>query len=315
MAVAIGTPPRIAQDNIIPPGIKDDGAVLLTGADVRKAARSNTLTTPTSGFAPTYLQANLLILPSRYADDFRRLCARNPVPCPLIAESASIGSYNCMKSHIPHLQDDNILRGCDLRRDVPRYMVYQDSKLVKAGCLDISKEWTDDHVAFLIGCSFSFETALITANLIPRQLALNRNVPMYRTNIPLCPAGVFKGSTYVVSMRPYRASDVEEVRRITSAYNATHGEPIAWGWDAVEKLGIKNIDVPEWGDPPLQLNGQPLGEVVGSDDDVPVFWGCGVTPQEAVMRADLSGTIMAHAPGHMLVLDCRDSDIVALHEN
>ncbi|KAI1083870.1 hypothetical protein F5B20DRAFT_353768 [Whalleya microplaca] len=286
-------------------------AVTSTGRDVRLRARRNIFTGPTPGLAPTYLQANLIILPSRYAADFRLLCARNPVPCPLIAESASAGQHSAVTSHISNLASSQIVSDCDLRRDAPRYNVYRDSKLVKSGCLDIVGEWEDDHVAFLIGCSFSFEAALSAAGLPPRHSVLGRNVAMYRTNVPLCPAGVFTGSTYVVSMRPYKAADVEKVREITRGYNAMHGEPIAWGWDALQKLGIRDIDAPEWGDSPLTDDGKPLGKAMCSGDDVPVFWGCGVTPQEAVTKADIEGTVMAHAPGHMLVLDCRDVDIMS----
>lgn len=111
-------------------------------------------------------------------------------------------------------------------------------------------------------------------------------------------------------MRPHRRSEIETVRDVTRPFTATHGEPLAWGWNAVKQLGINDIDRPEWGDAPLTLDGQPLGRYEGDDDEIPVFWGCGVTPQEAVMRAGLQGTIMAHAPGHMLVLDCRDWDIM-----
>jgi len=178
---------------------------------------------------------------------------------------------------------------------------------------------------------------------------------MYRTTIPLCPAGVFTRGTYVVSMRPYKLTDIKEVRDITREYTAVHGEPLDWGWDAVARLGIKNIDAPEWGDMPLNRDGCPLSwnqNSLEGNAEVPVFWGCGVTPQEAVMKADLKGTIMgtkpissclshldialgvsfspelpsccwnqalinfaAHAPGHMLVLDCRDWDIVTKNKS
>lgn len=278
--------------------------------DVRLACRTESLTTPTSGLVPGHLQANLLILPSRYAADFRLLCARNPVPCPLIAESATPGSYSRLKSHIP---TPGVAEDLDLRRDAPRYMVYRNSQLIKSHALDIADEWTSDHVAFLVGCSFSFEAALTAAELSPRHTVMNRNVPMYRTSIPLCPAGVFRGGTYVVSMRSYPLRSVERVREITRAYNATHGEPIAAGWDAVAQLGIESIDQTTWGDAPLAADGRPLGELFGSEEEVPVFWGCGVTPQEAVMRAgkSIEGTVMAHAPGHMLVIDSRDEDITS----
>ncbi|KAJ6789001.1 hypothetical protein PWT90_06694 [Aphanocladium album] len=285
------------------------------GLDVRLAARHGRHTGPTSGLAPGFLQANMLVLPVEYADDFRRLCARNPVPCPLIAESSDLGSFASVTGCTPRLT----MEGCDLRTDIPAYMVYSDSKLVKSHCRDIKDEWTDRHVGFLIGCSYSFETELAAAGLPPRHVVLNRNVPMYRTTLALCPAGVFTGGTYVVSMRPYRRKDVEQVRSITRRFGATHGEPIAWGWEAVRSLGIRDVDVPEWGDAPLTEDGKPLGETreqgardeEDEDEEVPVFWGCGVTPQEAVMRAGLKGVVMAHAPGHMLVLDAKDEDIVS----
>ncbi|KAE8443187.1 hypothetical protein EG329_002286 [Mollisiaceae sp. DMI_Dod_QoI] len=283
---------------------------LLTGASVRKASRNGSHKSTTAGLAPTYLQANLIILPSRYATDFRLLCLRNPVPCPLLAESKASGGWDAVKSWIDGLSGDDIVSRFDVRRDAPRYMVYRDSKLVKFQCDDILSEWSEDHVAFFIGCSFSFESALANAGLPPRHSVLRRNVPMYRTKVPLCPAGVFTSGTYVVSMRPHRRSEIETVRDVTRPFTATHGEPLAWGWDAVQQLGIKDIDQPEWGDAPLTLDGRPLGHCEGDDDEIPVFWGCGVTPQEAVMRAGLQGTIMAHAPGHMLVLDCRDWDIM-----
>jgi uncharacterized protein YcsI (UPF0317 family) len=204
-----------------------------------------------------------------------------------------------------------MLSDIDIRRDAPRFNVYSDAKLIKRDCLDIVSEWTDDHVAFLIGCSFSFESALTDARLPPRHTLLDRNVPMYRTSLPLCPSGVFTGSTFVVSMRPYLASEIEKVRDITRAFSSTHGEPVAWGWDAVKRLGIEDLDAPEWGDAPLSRDGRPLGELAGSSEDVPVFWGCGVTPQEAVMRAGLEGVVMAHSPGHMVLLDIRDKDVIS----
>ncbi|KAI1276578.1 hypothetical protein F5Y07DRAFT_366336 [Xylaria sp. FL0933] len=283
---------------------------LKTGRDVRLYARSRPCPN-TSGLAPTYLQANLIILPSKYAADFRLLCARNPVPCPLIAESSKPGSWDSVRSHLPGLDGRVVLTDVDIRNDAPKYNVYKDSNLVKSDCPNIMDEWNGDHVAFLIGCSFSFESALAAAGLTPLHTSLKRNVPMYRTAIPLSPAGVFTGSTFVVSMRPYRASDVPRVRDITRAFSATHGEPIAWGWEALKALGIADIDTPQWGDAPLTPDGAPFGKFAGRDDLVPVFWGCGVTPQEAVMRANLEGVVMAHSPGHMLLLDCKDSDIIS----
>jgi uncharacterized protein YcsI (UPF0317 family) len=261
---------------------------LKTGREVRLAARSNAYTSHTSGLAPTYIQANLIVLPSQYADDFRQFCLRNPVPCPLLAES-SIGNPHKLKSYLPGITDDDIAKDLDITRDAPRYMVYRDGKLVQFEILNIAKYWTEDHVGFLIGCSYSFETALTLAGLPPAHTVLQRNVPMYRTKIPLCPSGIFTGGTYVVSMRPYRSSDVERVRSITRPFLMTHGKPIAWGWKAVEELGIVDINKPEWGDAPLLEGDRPMME---EEDFVPVFWGCGVTPQNAVMSADLGDDIV-----------------------
>ncbi|THX91893.1 hypothetical protein D6D08_02843 [Aureobasidium pullulans] len=281
-----------------------------TGVAVRLAARDGTLNGVTSGLAPSYLQANLIVLPSRYATDFRLLCARNPVPCPLLAESAQIGSYDSLKSYIDGLEGDRIASDIDIRHDAPRYMVYQDGRLTTSHITNIASQWTEDHVAFLIGCSYSFETALIDDGLPPRHTVMGRNVPMYRTNIPLCPAGAFTGSTYVVSMRPYKRSDIEKVRDITRPFVTTHGEPIAWGWHGMRNLGIADINSPDWGDAPVELDGQPLDST--NKDVVPVFWGCGVTPQEAVMKAGLKGTVLGHAPGHMILLDVKDEDVFTI---
>lgn len=275
---------------------------------VRLQARRNEVTL-TSGLAPTYLQANLIVLPSRFAQDFRLLCHRNPVPCPLLAESKSTGRYDELKSWMDGIPDSKIASDVDIRTDIPRYMVYKDAKLDKFHSRDLAEDWTEDHVGFLIGCSYSFESALAGAGLPPRHTVQGRNVPMYRTSVPLCPAGVFTGGTYVVSMRPYHVDEIEAVRNITSSYVLTHGEPVAWGWDAVKQLGIADIDKPEWGDAPFTADGSPLG-LKTEKYNVPVFWGCGVTPQEAVMRANLPGVVMAHAPGHMLIMDVKEDEIL-----
>lgn len=282
---------------------------LLTGSAARAAARKNQWTQSTSGVADTYLQANLLILPSRYADDFRGLCARNPVPCPLIAESASPGDFSNLKSCLPRIPCEDLAANLDIRTDCPRYNVYFGPKLSHSPIADLLSHWDDDHVAFVIGCSQSFESALIRVGVDVRHLTQKRTVPMYRTTLVLNPSGIFSGSTYVVSMRPFKQADIELVRNVTRRYLPTHGEPIAWGWDALKRLGIKNIDEVQWGHAPMTAEGRPLSEVFGDTDNVPVFWGCGVTPQEAVMKAPLEGTIMAHYPGEMLVMDCREDDV------
>jgi uncharacterized protein YcsI (UPF0317 family) len=301
------SPPFTSESCGLNPPIASD---LRDGSAARKAAREGQWAQSTSGVADTYLQANILVLPSRYADDFRGLCARNPVPCPLIAESAHPGSFSRLKSYLPRVPDQDLAANLDIRTDCPRYNVYSGSKLVHSPINDVLSQWTDDHVAFVIGCSQSFESALIRAGVEIRHLTLERTVPMYRTNIALNPSGVFICSTYVVSMRPFKRQDIELVRSITRRYLPTHGEPIVWGWDAVEKLGINDIDDVQWGHAPQTIDGRPLSAVFGDDDNVPVFWGCGVTPQEAVMKATLEGTIMAHYPGEMLVMDCREDDVL-----
>lgn len=222
VGAATARPPPEAPSSYPARGDPSPAPQLLTGRDVRHAARSKTWTAPTAGLAPGFLQANLIVLPARYAADFRLLCARNPVPCPLVAESAGPGVYDAVRSHVRTLSAARLLSNdCDLRADAPRYMVYRDAALVRAGCTDVQDEWRDDHIAFLIGCSYSFEGALAAAGLPARHAVQARNVPMYRTSVPLCPAGVFVNSTYVVSMRPYKAAELDRVRDITRGYNDT----------------------------------------------------------------------------------------------
>lgn len=187
-------------------------------------------------------------------------------------------------------------------------MVYRDGEVIQnaKGCEDVSKYWTNDHVGFLIGCSFSFETALMEKGLTVAHIKYGRNVPMYRTTRRLCNAGRFEDRTYVVSMRPYEVEEVEAVKAVTRTYGLTHGEPIAWGWEAVKELGIKDITQPEYGDAPTDIDGTPFNE---TSKTVPVFWGCGVTPQQAIMGHAIEGTVLGHMPGHMIVLDLREENV------
>jgi uncharacterized protein YcsI (UPF0317 family) len=279
-----------------------------TGAEARSRSRTNTWDAPTCGIAPGYLQANLIVLPSRLAKDFVLLCTRNPVPCPLLATSSRPGDFSNFISYIPGVPNAQIAKDFDVRKDAPRYNVYRDGSLTESAIVDVDKYWSDDHVACLIGCSYSFENALHNANLTPPHVLHGRNIPMYRTTLPLLPAGVFQSSTLVVSMRMYKAADVEVVRDITRPYVTTHGEPIAWGWNGMRDLGIADINRPDWGDVPV--NGD--GESVVQDQAalVPIFWGCGVTPQEAVMRAKIPGIAIGHAPGYMVVLDIKEDDVL-----
>lgn len=221
--------------------------------EARLSSRENRVTN-TSGLAPGYLQANLLILPSKYAAQFHDLCLRNPVPCPLLGvtpkgDPRTIKPKECITT-----------ADFDIRKDFPSYRVYRNGECIE-NRHDVTEQWTDDHVGFLIGCSFSFEDALTEAGLQPRHQRTRTIVAMYRTNLRLLPAGVFTDANFIVSMRPYKPEDIERVRDVTRPYLATHGEPIAWGWNAAEWLGIRNVRRPDFG----QAQAFEKGEV-------PVFW-------------------------------------------
>lgn len=221
-----------------------------TAHEARLLCRQNGITN-TSGLAPSYLQANLLVLPTKYAQHFYDLCLRNPVSCPLLGVTPKGNPHQvqCIKT------DD-----FDLRSDFPAYRVYENGKCVGRR-RDLHEVWASDHVGFLIGCSFSFEDALTEAGLQPRHQRTGTIVAMYRTNIPLLPAGIFTGACCIVSMRPYKSEDVERVRDVTRPYLATHGEPVAWGWDAAKRLGIEDVRRPDFGEPQEFQEGE-----------VPVFW-------------------------------------------
>ncbi|KAF8470256.1 hypothetical protein BDZ91DRAFT_771307 [Kalaharituber pfeilii] len=234
------------------------------------------------------IQANLLVLPSRYAEDFKAFCVRNPVPCSLL-DITSPGEYS-----------SRLAAYTDLRTDIPAYNVYIDGVLDESGKDNVKTEWSSDHIGFLLGCSYSFETALARQGLAPRHMLLRKSVPMFISNIPLNPAGVFSKGTYVVSMRWYKPSDIPKVQDITRRYARQHGEPIAWGWDGAEKIGVldrirsKTVDFGEWTD--------------GEEDEIPVFWGSGVTSQLIVMECGIEGVVLSHMPGCMFVTDIPDEE-------
>ncbi|KAJ5346083.1 hypothetical protein N7452_004087 [Penicillium brevicompactum] len=263
------------------------GSTIPPAQHARLLCRQNLLTN-TAGIAPDYLQANLLVLPAKYASDFHDLCLRNPVPCPLLGMTADPGDPSAVRP-AECIQSSDF----DVRTDFPRYRIYSGGKLMDSRS-DLVEVWGNDHVAFLIGCSFSFENALTAAGLPPRHQATGTLVAMYRSNIPLLPAGVFTGGNCIVSMRPYRPEEIEEVRAITRAYRLTHGEPVAWGWNGARQLGIVDVNKPDFGQPQTFKEGE-----------VPVFWACGVTPQMAVEAAGdkIKGLVFAHEPGHMLITD------------
>lgn len=253
-----------------------------TGAAVRAACRAGTLIGPTPGLADGFVQANLVAVPRAIAFDFLLFCQRNPKPCPLL-DVTEPGSA----------EPKFVAAGADLRTDVPRYRVWNRGELVDE-VTDARDAWRDDLVGFLLGCSFTFESALLQAGVPVRHIEEGRNVPMYRTNVPCRPAGVFHGPL-VVSMRPMTPAQAVVATRVCARFPRAHGVPIHFGDPAA--IGIADIDKPDFGD-----------AVTIRPGETPVFWACGVTPQAAVMaaRPDFAVT---HAPGHMFVTDWRDVDL------
>jgi uncharacterized protein YcsI (UPF0317 family) len=236
----------------------------------------------TAGVAPGYVQGNLAILPEKLASAFHRFCQLNPKPCPIIGMS-EVGD-----PRIPALGID-----LDIRTDLPRYRVWRDGQLTEEPT-DIVAHWRDDLVAFVIGCSFSFEEALIADGLKIRHIEEGRNVPMYRTNVPCASAGPFAGPL-VVSMRPFKPADAIRAIQITTRFPAVHGAPVHF--DKPELIGINDISKPDYGD-----------AVSIRPDEVPVFWACGVTPQSVILQSRPDFAI-THAPGYMLVTDARNSEL------
>lgn len=257
----------------------------MTPSQVREVIRNGGFDKPTAGAAPGYAQANLVILKKELAYDFLLFCQRNPKPCPVL-EVTDVGSFEARLT----------APGSDLRKDLPRYRVFEHGKLVDEPT-DISRYWRDDFVSFLLGCSFSFESALMEAGLEVRHITDDCNVPMYVTNIECQSAGVFSGPT-VVSMRPYTPGDAIKAVQITSRYPAVHGSPIHLG--DPHAIGIKDINSPEFGDAVRILPGE-----------MPIFWACGVTPQAAIMRVK-PDLVITHSPGHMFVTDLRDRDLAVI---
>ena len=246
-------------------------------ADVRAAIRSGEWTEPTAALAPGFTQANLVVLPEADAFDFLRFCVANPRPCPVL-EVLDPGSF------VPTITAS----GADLRTDLPRYRIHRDGELVDEVA---SVEWRSDLVAFLIGCSFTFERALLAAGLPVRHIEQGVNVPMYTTAVACRPAGRFSGPL-VVSMRPMTPQQAIRATQITSRYPSVHGAPVHVG-DPLT-LGIASLASPSFGDP-----------VEIREGEVPVFWACGVTPQ-AVAAASRPELMITHAPGHMFVTDLPD---------
>ena len=258
---------------------------LRTGQAVRLAARAGRLTGNTAGLAPGFVQGNLAILPAALAADFLRFCHRNPKPCPVI------GMSEPGDPRIPELGAD-----LDLRTDVPKCRVWRGGELVDEPT-DLRDHWRGDLVAFVLGCSFTFEHALMEDGIPLRHVDQGRNVTMFRTNIACAPAGPFAGPM-VVSMRPLLPAHAIRAVQITTRFPGVHGAPVHLGHPRL--IGIEDLSRPDYGD-----------AVEVRDDEIPVFWACGVTPQ-AVIAAAKPDFAITHAPGCMLVTDLRNSALAVL---
>lgn len=257
---------------------------MLSPKELRKLIRSGNWQTPTTGLAPGYVQGNLVMLPKAQAFSFLLFCVRNPKPCPVL-DVLEAGTW-----------EPKIALGADLRTDVPRYRIYRNGEFQEE-VLDVTHFVQDDLVGFLFGCSFSFESALISAGVPVRNLEEDRNVSMYITNRTCIPAGPFS-SPLVVSMRPMTREQAIRATQVTTRFNLTHGAPVHMG--APEEIGIENLAEPDFGDPVTILPGE-----------IPVFWACGVTTTVAAISADLP-LVITHAPGHMFVSDLRDETLTLL---
>ncbi len=254
----------------------------LSPKEIRLLIRKGKWDKPTAGLAMGYAQANLVILPQKYAFDFLLFCQRNPKPCPLL-EVLEAGRY----------RTEFLAPGADIRADIPRYNIFRKGRL-EATTKEIEGFWKPGFVTFLLGCSFSFEEALFRSKVSLRHIEENKNVPMYMTRIPCKPAGIFHGPL-VVSMRPIPPDKVTLAVQITSRYASVHGGTVHIGDPS--KIGIQDLKKPDFGDAVTIRKGE-----------LPVFWACGVTPQAVVMRAK-PDLCITHTPGHMFITDLLNEEL------
>ena len=251
----------------------------------RRAIRSHGYTGYTAGIAPGYVQANVCILPRAFAEDFLLYCQRNPKPCPLIARS------DAGDPRLPTLAED-----LDIRTDIPRYHIFRDGEFVEE-VTDITSYWRDDLVTFALGCSFSFEEALLAAGLRLKFFEKNDVAGVYVTNIDTVPAGPFRGPL-MVTMRAFKPADAIRAIQITSRFPNVHGAPVHIGNPA--SIGVD-----------LQRRYQNVGDGEIAEDELPVFWACGLTPQLAVNNAK-PPLCITHAPSSMLITDLRNASLAVL---
>jgi uncharacterized protein YcsI (UPF0317 family) len=255
-----------------------------SAAELRTLIRAKKWTQPTSGLVPGFVQANLVMLPKEQAFHFLLFCVRNPKPCPILDVLE------------PGQVEPSIGRGADLRTDLPKYRIYEKG-LLKREVEDVKEFFHKGMVSFLLGCSFSFESAMLAAGLPIRNIEEGKNVSMYVTNRTCVPAWPFS-SPLVVSMRPLTPQQAVRATQVTTRFHLTHGAPVHFG--APEEIGIKDLNRPDFGDPVTLRKGE-----------IPVFWACGVTSTLAATSAQLP-LVITHAPGHMFVSDLKDEDLTLL---
>jgi uncharacterized protein YcsI (UPF0317 family) len=253
----------------------------ISSSRLRELIRNKEWTIPTTGVSPGIVQANLVMLPREEAFNFLLFCVRNPKPCPVLDVLE------------PGEVEPAIAQGADLRTDLPKYRIFRDGQL-EAEAEDVLDVFHEDMVSFLLGCSFSFENALLAAGLPVRNIEEDKNVSMYITNRLCRPAGPFS-APLVVSMRPMTPEEAVRAVQVTTRFHLTHGAPVHLG--SPEKIGIKDLDKPDFGD-----------SVAIRPDEIPIFWACGVTSMLAATSAPLP-LVITHSPGHMFVSDIKDEDM------
>jgi uncharacterized protein YcsI (UPF0317 family) len=256
----------------------------ITPVALRSLVREGKWTSVTTGLAPGFVQANLVMLPREGAFHFLLFCVRNPKPCPILDVLE------------PGRVEPSIARGADLRTDLPKYRIYEKGSLQKE-VGEVRDFFHEGMVSFLLGCSFSFESAMLASGLPVRNMEEGKNVSMYITNRLCVPAGPF-AAPLVVSMRPLTPQQAVRATQVTTRFHLTHGAPVHFG--APETIGINDLSRPDFGDP-----------VTIREGEIPVFWACGVTSALAAISARLP-LVITHAPGHMFVSDLRDEDLTLL---
>lgn len=248
---------------------------------IREKIRKNQFHEPTCGHAEGFIQTNLVVIENKYADDFNDYCSKNSKPCPIV-ERLEPGSY------VP-----GVAKEADLRTDLVSYKKFINGEF-DCELNSLKDEWSSSFTAFLLGCSFSFENALKDAGIYMPHFEKRGNVAMYSTSIDTSPSKYFSGPM-VVSMRWIQKDKIDEVVNITKKFKKNHGSPIHVG--DPNQIGINSLKTPDFGefwDP-------------ADENDVPVFWACGVTPQVALKNSKIP-IVYTHSPGNMFVTDLKDNE-------